>query len=68
MNREELELQSWRFTRISALVREIEALLECTDYKFVVTVRADQMEELASEIENWHTLGRVEVKQITEAA
>lgn len=63
-----LSLESWRFTTVSALTREVEALLECTDYKFVILVRADHFDELASEMENWHLLGRVKVKQVAEAA
>lgn len=65
---ESLLLESWKFTTVSALAREVSALLECTSYKFTILVRPDHMEELAAEMESWKVLGRVRVKEIAEAA
>lgn len=62
MKREELKLESWRFTSTSALAREIVALLENSDYKLIVHVSQEQIEQLYNELESCKTLGRVRVE------
>ena len=64
MSRPELKLESWRFTTVSALAREIVALLECTDYCIILEVVPSMKEMLDAELENCRTLGRVKVKVI----
>lgn len=61
MSREELILESWRFTSVSAMAREIEALLENSTYKLVIQVRPREIEELSNLCESFKTLGRVSI-------
>lgn len=63
MKREELILESERFTTISALAREVEALLTHSDYKLIVQVKATELEELSNLCENFRTLGRVRIER-----
>ena len=60
--RETLFLDSWRFTSVSALAREILALLEWSDYKLEIRLNAKEMEQLSNELESCRTLGRVTLK------
>jgi hypothetical protein len=62
MKREELQLESWRFTSVSALAREIVHLLEHSDYKLEILITAKELEQLANELESCRTLGRVTLK------
>lgn len=64
MKREELTLESWRFTSTSALAREITALLEFSDYKLVIEVSPSEKEMLDNELENVRALGRVKVEVV----
>lgn len=64
--REELQIESSRFTTVSAFAREIEALLESTDAKLFVVVPERHVEELAVRLEGWRTLGRVYLRRIAE--
>jgi hypothetical protein len=59
--REWLKLESWKFTSVTALVREIAALLECSTYKLQVLIYAEQVEEVAAELDGWRSMGRVKV-------
>ena len=62
MSREELVLESFRFTTTSALAREIVALLENSTYKLCIVVKTPrEFEELTNELENARTLGRVKL-------
>lgn len=63
MKRPEWILESASFTRISALASEIEAWLKFSDCKLIVKLRTErEREELESEMENFRTLGRVEIE------
>lgn len=62
MPREVLQLESCRFTTISALAREVEALLESSDYKLEIVVGAKDFDELNVELEDRRTMGRVVVR------
>jgi hypothetical protein len=62
MKREELTLESWRFTSTSALAREVVALLEASDYKLVIAVSPSEKEMLDNELEGVRALGRVKVE------
>lgn len=64
--REEFEIESHRFTTISALSREIEALLESTDDKYILVVTAEQFKELSVRLEGVKTMGRLSVRRIQE--
>lgn len=66
MAREELQLEATRFTSYSALVREILALLESTDYKLAIIIPnvPSLKERLDNEMEGVKTLGRVKVRQV----
>lgn len=64
MKREELQLESWRFTSVSALAREIVALLENSDYKLEIIIPQKLREQLDNELESCRTLGRVKVRQV----
>lgn len=64
--REEFEIESHRFTTISALSREIEALLESTDDKLIVVIPSKHVEELSVRLDGWRTLGRLKVRRIEE--
>lgn len=64
--RQELQIESSRFTTLSALAREIEALLESTDDKLIVIVNEKQFEELSVRLEGWRTMGRLKVRRIQE--
>lgn len=61
MKREVLKLESSRFTSLTALTREIEALLADSSYCLEVHVRATELEQLSNEMESWRTLGRLKV-------
>ena len=62
MSRELLRLDAWRFTTVSALAREILALLEHSNYKLEIRLNAKEMEQLSNELESCRTLGRVTLK------
>lgn len=63
MKRDILKLDASRFTTTSACAREVLALLENSSYKIAVLVTSPrQLEELASELEDCKTLGRVSAK------
>lgn len=64
--REEFEIESARFTTVSALAREIEALLESTDDKYILAVTEKQFAELSVRLEGVKTMGRVSVRRIQE--
>lgn len=68
MPREHLILEVWRFTNIRACVRELRSLLESSDYKFILQVRADGLtklyEELEAELDGFKDMGRVKVERI----
>lgn len=64
MPREELQLESKRFTTVSALAREIVALLECSNYKLEIIIPQCIREQLDNELDGVKTLGRVKVKQV----
>ena len=61
MARQELILESSRFTNTSAVAREILALLEFSDYKIEVHMTAAELERVSNELENVRSLGRVTV-------
>lgn len=64
MPREELQLEARRFTTVSALAREIVALLECSNYKLEIIIPHGIREKLDSELDGVKTLGRVKVRQV----
>lgn len=63
MKRDILVPEAWRFTSENALAREIEALLQNSNYKLEVQIRACKLEKLASELEGRKTMGRVKIVQ-----
>jgi hypothetical protein len=63
MKREESQVNASSFTTVSALVREILALLAETDYKLEIIITPNIREQLDNELESVRTLGRVKVKQ-----
>jgi hypothetical protein len=60
--REWLKLESSRFTSSSAFVREVLAILQATDYRLRLIVKAEELERLTAELEGQRTLGRVKVR------
>jgi hypothetical protein len=62
MGREKLHLESWRFTRTSAFVREVLQLLEDSDYSLILHVRGADLEEISHELESCRTFGRVKLE------
>lgn len=66
MSRQLLTIEAHHFTTISALAREVEALLEHSDYKLEVIVGASDFEELTVELDGRRTMGRVAVRSPKE--
>lgn len=64
--RDEFQIESASFTNISALAREIEALLESTDDKYILAVTEKQFAELSVRLEGVKTMGRLSVRRIQE--
>jgi UDP-N-acetylmuramate-alanine ligase len=64
MKREQLILQSRRFTSTSALAREVVALLEASDYALLIEVSPSEKEMLDSELESVRAMSRVKVEVI----
>ena len=56
-----LQIESYRFTTLSAFTREILALLEHSDYGLELVIKASERERLDVELEGVRTLGRVSV-------
>lgn len=68
MSRQVLTLEADRFTRISELAREIEALLMRSDYKLDVVIDAKDLEHLNEELDGRRTMGRVAVRTLKQKA
>lgn len=56
-----LRLESFRFTSLSAFVREVTVLLSDTDYKLSLVIKDSERERLDAEISGFRTLGRLKV-------
>lgn len=63
MKRDVLVLEAWRFTSENALAREIEALLQNSNYKLEVQIQGCKISKLAAELEGRKTMGRVKMVQ-----
>lgn len=58
----EVKLDSKKFTRTSAMLGALKAILEdYPDWKVQLLIPASKAEEYAAEIGEWRTLGRVKV-------
>lgn len=64
MSREVLQIESWKFTNISALVREIESLLERSVYKLEVAVPVKDHQKLSSELEQFPARSQERIKLV----
>jgi hypothetical protein len=62
MAREEIVIESWRFTTLSAFIRELEHLLSFSDYRIEAHVRGEEIERLMLELEAWRGFLRLKVK------
>lgn len=62
MSGEEIVIESWRFTTLSAFIRELTALLEFSDYRIEAHVRDNELERLRLELEAWRGFLRLKVK------
>lgn len=60
--RERVVLESWRFTSLSAFGRELNHLIEHSDYYLEAHVKAEEIERLASELGEFRAMGRLSVK------
>lgn len=63
---EEIVIQSWRFTTLSAFIRELEHLLSFSDYRVEAHVRDNELERLRLELEAWRGFLRLKVKVANE--
>jgi hypothetical protein len=61
---EELVLEAWRFTNERALVREVCALLDASDYHVAVEATPSVIERLAGELEDRVLLGRLRLIEL----
>lgn len=61
LKRDEVILQTWRFTGISSFVRELTHLLEYSDYRIEAHVLAPELEGLAAELGMLRAIGRLTV-------
>ena len=64
MAREELRLESARFTTSGAFVREIIALIEFSDYRLILVIPPSLKEQLDNELEGTRCLGRVRIEEV----
>jgi len=60
--REQIVLESWRFTSLSAFGRELTHLLEHSDYHLEARVRESELERIAAELGTIRAMGRLTVK------
>lgn len=68
VKREEIRLESSRFTNLGAFVREVLALLESSSYRLILVIRPADRERLDNELESVKSLGRVKVLEESNAA